>query len=265
MKNLHLITTILFVLLITSCQQKSEWSQVFNGENLNNWDSHIGTPIKGFEDRATSATPAKVFSVAELNGEKVIRISGDVNASLATRENYENYHFQMEFRWSDGVYGARNGGLLYHSYGPFGVGLGTWMSSHELQFMTGNVGDSYRMGDTYCEIPVNEKGDQFYFRPGAGMKPFGELGVKKIARKIKDMERPIGEWNVIDLYCYDDMSVHVVNGETVMVNYKSGKYENGEVKPLTSGKIQFQSEGGEMFMRNLRIRNINKIPSEVLL
>ena len=26
-----------------------------------------------------------------------------------------------------------NSGLLYHSYGDFGVGLGVWMSSHELQ------------------------------------------------------------------------------------------------------------------------------------
>jgi hypothetical protein len=265
MKILHFIMAAVVVISTSACGQKSEWSDLFNGQNLNNWDHHIGTPIKGYEDRAASATPDKVFQVRDLNGEKVIWISGDVNASLATKESYSNYHFQMEFRWADGIYGNRNSGLLYHSYGPFGTGLGTWMNSHELQLMTGNVGDSYRMGDTYCEIPVRADGDQFIFNPGGERKPFGEQGVKKIARKNKNAEKAAGQWNLIDLYCFDDVSVHVVNGETVMVNYKSGKYENGDVKPLTSGKIQFQSEGGEMFMRNLRIRKIDQIPSEVML
>ena len=264
MKNLNIILSFAIVLLIVSCQPQSEWEQVFNGENLDNWDTHIGTPIEGFEDLAEEATPEKVFSVTELDGENVIRISGEVNAALATKESYENYHFQMELKWGEGVYGRRNSGLLYHSYGDFGAGLGTWMNSHELQLWTGNIGDSYRMGDTYCEIPVRQEGDQYYFEPGAERKPFGEEGVSKIAHKSKDLETSVGEWNTIDLYCFDRMTVHVVNGETVMVNYNSGKYENGEVTPLTSGKIQFQSEGGEMFMRNLRIRDIDEIPAEVL-
>lgn len=265
MKTLNTIVAIIAVFALATCQSKEGWKSLFNGKNLDNWDLHIGTPIKGHESHAQGATTEKVFSITQIDGNDVIRIAGNVNASMATKENYENYHLQVEFRWGEGVYGAFNSGLLYHSHGPFGAGLGTWMSSHELQLMTGNMGDSYRMGNSYCEVPVVQEGGQYHFRPGADRKPFGEQGVAKIARKLKNAEKPVGEWNVIDLYCFDDMSVHVVNGETVMVNYKSGKYEDGKIVPLTSGKIQFQSEGGEMYIRSLKIRPIKEIPSEVLL
>jgi hypothetical protein len=265
MKQLVIILSAFFLLTASSCQQKTEWEPVFNGKNLENWETYIGTAINGHEDLAEKATPGNVFSVTQLEDENVIKISGEVNGALATREKYENYHFHMELKWGDKVYGTRNSGLLYHSYGPFGEAIGTWKNSHELQLMTGNMGDSYRMGETYCEIPVMEKGDGNYqYDPEGNKKTFGKDGVSKIASKSKNAEKSIGEWNKIDLYCYGRKSVHVVNGETVMVNFNSGKYENGEVSPLTSGQIQIQSEGGELYLRNVKIRNIDEIPAKVL-
>jgi len=254
------------VMVIFSCgPSKPDWTNLFNGENLDDWDMHIGKPLNGFEDLAASLKVGDVFSVVELAGEKVIRISGNVNASLATRESYQNYHLQMQFKWGEEVFTKKNSGLLYHSYGDFGVGLGTWMSSHELQLMTGSVGDSYRMGDTYCEVPVVKTDDVTYVYDALGQKTgFGKDEASKIARKAEDLEKPQGEWNTVELYCFGDVAVHVVNGAVVMINYSSGKYEDGSVKPLTAGKIQFQSEGGEMFMRNLKIRNIEAIPEGLL-
>ncbi len=265
MKHSTIILFALVLLMGASCQLKTDWEPVFNGKDLKNWETYIGTPIEGHEDLAEKATPGEVFSVITLEGENVIHISGEVNGALATSEKFENYHFHMEFKWGDEVYGNRNSGLLYHSYGSFGAGLDTWKNSHEMQLMTGNVGDSYRMGETYCEIPVTESGDGNYqFNPEAERQPFGKEGVSKIASKSKDAENPFGEWNEIDLYCFGRQAVHVVNGETVMVNYNSGQYENGEVTPLSSGQIQIQSEGGELFLRNVRIRNIEEIPDEVM-
>ncbi|MGM0531164.1 MAG: 3-keto-disaccharide hydrolase [Bacteroidota bacterium] len=265
MKHLVIILSAVVLFLGSACQQQSEWEPVFNGEDLENWETYLGTPIDGHEDLAEEATPEQVFSVTQLEGENVIRISGEVNGSLATSKEFENYHLHMEFKWGDKVYGNRNSGLLYHSYGPFGAAIDTWMNSHEMQLMTGNVGDSYRMGDTYCEIPVRETEEENYkFDPEGEREAFGEDGVSKIAAKSSDYENPIGEWNEIDLYCYGRQSVHVVNGETVMVNYNSGRYENGEVNPLASGQVQIQSEGGELFVRNVKVRDIEEIPGEVL-
>jgi len=49
-----------------------------------------------------------------------------------------------------------------------------------------------------------------------------------------------------------------------MVNYNSGKIENGVVSPLTKGKIQIQSEGGELFVKTLEIEPIQEIPAKLL-
>jgi len=49
-----------------------------------------------------------------------------------------------------------------------------------------------------------------------------------------------------------------------MVNFNSGKIENGEVQPLARGKIQLQSEGGELFVKTLELEPITEIPVQLL-
>jgi hypothetical protein len=56
----------------------------------------------------------------------------------------------------------------------------------------------------------------------------------------------------------------VVNGKVNMINYNSGKIENGEVIPLSKGKIQIQSEGGELYVKSLKLNPIKEIPAELL-
>jgi len=256
---------ILFVFISGACQdQESDWTPVFNGENLDNWDTYIGAPYEGYEAEAENVTADQVFSVVEMEGQPAMKIDAPVKAAIATRDDYENYHLKMEYRWGENVYDRRNSGLLYHSYGAFGSGLETWKNAHELQLWEDNVGDSYRMGETYCEIPVVTEGENYVYSPEGEMTPFGMGEESKIARKTSNVENPPGEWNSIELYCVGRQSVHVVNGEPVLVNYKSGKYENGEVVPLTAGKIQFQAEGAEMYIRNLQVRSITEIPASVM-
>ncbi len=69
MKKLSLLFTALsFALFFTSCEKP--WQPLFNGENLDNWDKHLGTPLSGYEDLALTATTENVFTVVEENGEK---------------------------------------------------------------------------------------------------------------------------------------------------------------------------------------------------
>jgi hypothetical protein len=58
--------------------------------------------------------------------------------------------------------------------------------------------------------------------------------------------------------------VHVVNGKTMMVLYHSAQLENGKVLPLIKGKIQIQSEGAEVFYKNITVEKLNKIPANLL-
>ena len=261
MKKLSFLFVL--VLSLTSC---NKWQPLFNGENLTGWDTWVGPIEEGEEPVGLNKDPLNLFSVVELDGKKVIRISGEINASIATKEEFENYHLIMEFKWGDEVFTKRNSGLLYHSYGDFGVGLGVWMSSHELQLWTGNIGDSYRMGKSYCEIPMIENNEgKYVYSKNAEMKPSVPGTETVIVAKNSDFEKPIGDWNTVEIYCYGTTSVHVVNGEVNMVNYNSGKYiGEGNVEPLSKGKIQLQSEGGELFVKSIRVKPITEIPKEIL-
>jgi hypothetical protein len=261
MKNLIFLISIFFFAPSLHAQKS-----VFNGKNLKNWEIFLGSPVPGFEELAKKATPESTYQVIQLDGKKVIRISGDINASLATKAEYENYHLRLEFMWGEKVYGKRNSGLLYHSFGPFGAAFGTWMANIEHQLMHDNLGDTYLMVNTYCETKVI-KGDDtksYIFSSEGQSTSFSETDNGRSIKKARDAEKPLGDWNVVDLYCFGQTSVHVVNGQVVMINTNNSKVENGLKLPLTKGKIQIQSEGGEFFIRKVEIEKIKQIPSEFL-
>lgn len=261
MKNLIFILALCLLSTATFSQK-----QLFNGKSLKNWDIFLGTPITGFEDLAKKATPASTYSIVEMDGQKVIHISGDIFASLATKAEFENFHLRLEFKWGEKVYGKRNSGLLYHSYGPFGVAFGTWMANIEHQLMHDNLGDTYLMTNTWCETKITKSADgkTFFYSPEGKTMAFSETDNGRSIKKMKDAEKPLGEWNTVDLFCFGQTAVHVVNGQLVMVNTNCSKIENGKKVPLTKGKIQLQSEGGEFFIRKVEIENIDGIPDEFM-
>jgi len=251
MKKYQLLIFAISVFIFYSCQTGSSWQPLFNGENLDNWDKYLGTPLTDFEDLAQAATTDKVFSIVEEDGEKLIRISGEVNGSLATRDTFANYHLQLVYKWGDEVYTRRNSGLLYHSFGEFGEALGTWMVNIELQLLHERLGDTYLMNNTYCETAVDEFEDGFRFAPGGTVQKFSRDHNGPLVHKMVDAENPLGQWNTVDLYTVGRQAVHVVNGQTVMVNNNTGTVEDGKIVPLSSGKIQFQSEGAEFFIKTI--------------
>lgn len=264
--KMKVIFSIIILLSLVSCRKETVWQPLFNGNDLSNWDKHIGTPLKGKDSLFKLATPENVFSVVEQNGEKLIRISGTVNGSLATRQSFGNYHLKLVFRWGDSVYTVRNSGLLYHSFGDFGAALGTWMSCIECQLMHDNLGDTYLMNNTVCETRAlkDVANKQFVFDPADQPVQFGKIYNQPSVKKRSNAEKPLGEWNTVELYSLGETTVHVINGVTVMINGKTGYSADNTLKPLTSGKIQLQSEGGELFIKSLEISPIKKIPEEIL-
>lgn len=260
-KNILLLLAVCLIASTAYSQKK-----LFNGKNLKNWDIHLGAPIKGFEDLAKKATPESTYQVVEVDGQKMIRVSGDIFASLATKSEFENYHLRLEFKWGEKVYGMRNSGLLYHSYGDFGAAFGTWMANIEHQLMHDNLGDTYLMANTYCESKVIKSGDgkNYMYDPQGQPLSFSETDNGRSIKKAFDAEKPLGQWNTVDLYCYGQTVIHVVNGQAVMVNTNCSKLENGKKVPLTKGKIQLQSEGGEFYIRKIEVKKIKGLPAEFL-
>ena len=257
MMRKHLILVVFLLPLFVSAKPREV--KLFNGKNLKNWEIYLG---------AAAAQPKEpIFSVVKLSGENLLRITGEVNASLATKEEYGNYHLKMVFRWGEKVFKQKNSGILYHSYAPFGDGLGVWMSSHEFQLCTGKMGDSYCMGNSYFEITAvkDAEGKSFRYDPQGANSKFGVGFPAKNCSKRADHEKPAGEWNEVDLYCFGQNSVHVVNEVVTMVNNNSGRIEkDGKVLPLDKGRIQIQSEGGELYIKSITIEKIDRIPTEFL-
>ncbi len=257
--------------------QNNNPTALFNGKNLGGWDTYIGPPLNDSGKKLTDTPiglnndPNKVFTVVKQDGEKVIRISGENWGGLSTKKEYADFHFHLMFKWGLLKWGQKKGrkrdsGLLYFAVGKHGADYGAWMRSQEFQIEEGNSGDYWGVAGGMQDIPVVKKSDSEYvFEPAAQMYTFSATG--KVGRhciKKGDAETASGEWNTLDLYCHGDTSVHLINGKVMMVLYHSAQLENGQVLPLVKGKFEIQSEGAEVFYKNIIVESIDEIPADLL-
>jgi hypothetical protein len=276
MKILFLI--FLFVLPFDRTQKKSgEWQELFNGENLAGWDTYLGPRFdslgKQLQEKpiGLNQDPDHVFSIVKRGGEKMIRISGEHFGAIATLASFENYHFQMMFKWGSLTWipkknKKKDSGLLYHSVGPWGADFGYWMRSQEFQVEETNCGDYWGVAGGIEDTRARKINDSMYVYDPRGDWYRFQAGTSIGRRCIKagDAERPSGEWNQLDLYTHGDTSVHVINGKLMMILYHSSQLDAGHIIPLVKGRIQIQSEGAEVFFKNIRIRTITQIPANFL-
>ena len=157
-------------------------------------------------------------------------------------------------------------GVLYFSVGDNGADYGAWMRSQEFQVEQGNCGDYWGVVGGMEDIPVIQKSDSEYvYSPSGEMKTFSaKSAVGRHCIKQGDAENAPGEWNTLDLYCHRDTSVQMINGKVMMVLYNSRQLENGQAIPLVNGKLQIQSEGAEIFYKNIMVEPLKEIPLEFL-
>jgi len=275
--SLLLSVIVMFFLNFINPFHKDDWKYLFNGKDLAGWDTYLGPPLddqgKKLNDipLGSNNDPNHVFTVVNNNGEKLIRISGENWGGLSTKDEYENFHLQLMFKWGALKWGQkknkkRDSGLLYFSVGPDGADYGAWMRSQEFQIEEGNCGDYWGVAGGMEDIPVVKKSDSEYvYNPAGQIHTFSATSdVGRHCIKNGDAEKPSGEWNVLDLYCHGDTSVHVINGKVMMVLYHSQQSESGQALPLRKGKLQIQSEGAEVFYKQIKIRSLAAIPSEFL-
>ena len=257
-------------------QPSGGWTSLFNGRDLTGWETFLGKPhasvdlpgprdAKGEHVNAVGVDtdPRRVFSVVPLDGRPAIRISGEIYGALTTGAELENYHLRFQFKWGEKRWPPREDkirdtGCCYHAVPPHGASYGFWMRSCEFQIQEGEVGDFYSLAGVIVDVeavpqnPADPKSEYLY-TPGA--RPV--IGHTRRVIKSSTSERPFGEWNTLDLYCFGQRSVHVVNGRAVMrLSGIRQPTPSGEA-PLTRGRLQLQSEGGEVFFRDIEVRPIS--------
>jgi hypothetical protein len=250
------------------------WKALMNGKDLSGWDTYLGAVYDTVTEKqvgdplGVNKDPRKTFSMVMEDGKPALRVSGQDFGGISTQKEFANYHFRLAFKWGTQKWAPRknakrDSGLLYHAVGPHGVGYGFWMRSQEFQIQEGDCGDYWSIGKSIIDVPATEvKTGEFRYDPTAQLQTFGEENAKRLrCFKFPDAEKPTGEWNILEVYCVGDTSVHVVNGKTVMTLFHSRQPgEDGKHLPLTKGKIQLQSEGAEVFYRDIEIRSIQRLP-----
>ena len=256
---------------------QSHWQTLFNGRDLQGWDTYLGPRAKTGGSPADSIPlglnldPNHVFSVVSENGAPAIRISGENHGGISTRAEFRDYHFVCEFKWGQKKIPSfkdrkRDSGILYHAVGPHGADFGFWMRSQEFQIQEGDCGDYWGVaGGVFDVQAVRNPQGLYVYDPHGPVTTFSALSsIGRRCIKNPDAEKPSGEWNKVDLYCKGDTSVHMINGVVNMILYHSRQSDNGRETPLKQGKIQIQSEGCEIFYRNIKLESITKIPDSVL-
>jgi hypothetical protein len=280
MKPAKLLLLLLFCAILfgfATTPKKDHWKQLFNGRDLTGWDTYIGPDLDD-NGKPISSTPIglnddprHVFTIVKDNRENIIRISGENWGAISTKEEYENYHLQLQFKWGALSWGQKKGkkkdsGLLYHSVGKYGADYGAWMRSQEFQIEEGNCGDYWGVAGGIADMPVIKKSETDYvYTPQGTLMVFSQDSPQsRHCIKQGDGENPTGQWNTVDLYCHGDTSIHVVNGKVMMILYHNRQLDNGKELPLTRGKIQVQSEGAEVFYKEIRIQSIDRLPVELV-
>ena len=273
----NVIILLLTCLIISGAAQNTGWKKLLNEKDLSGWDTYLGPSYDTIRKKWNNAPtglnkdPMQVFSLITNDGQVVLRISGERFGGISTKENFRNYHLRLEFKWGQSKYhprknGKRDSGLLYHAVGNHGADAGFWLRSQEFQVQEGDCGDYWGVAGGSFEVKATKKDSaQYVYDPKGKLFLFNVKSPQgRRAMKNPDAELPNGAWNKLELYCYDGTAVHMVNGKVMMILHHSSQLENGKLIPLTEGKIQVQSEGAEIFYRNIEIQSIDHIPSELL-
>jgi hypothetical protein len=254
---------------------------LFNGRDLECWHPWLGYADPSITFRAPpGAEPigggfgvdaSEIFSVVSEDGAPAIRAGGRYWGSLAFCEDWSDYHLSLEYKWGPAEAGAvRNNGVVYHSHGMLGGVFGTWTTGMEFQLQHGSNGMAIPMGNAIrTRTTVAQDMALIYphrrFRIGGRAIDLANGNPAYSVEAANDAERPVGEWNRIDLYVVGDRAVHVVNNVPVMVLEGIAEVDaRGRRRPLTHGYIQLQAEGPVTYFRNISIEPIRRLPRVVV-
>lgn len=284
MKNLALFIFIGF--LMTPFSGVSQWINLLD-KDLSQWDNYLSYRYpEGYkgdipkDDEGNDLKPIGlnkdefgVFTMIEEDGQPVLRISGEIYGCVATKSEFENYHLKLQVKWGDTKWHPRkellkDSGVLYHSIGPHGAeSWRSWMLSQEFQVMQGHMGDFWSQANSAIDIRAYLP--EYIMNPVADKsQPFLALGrgeeVQGYCMRSANFEKPNGEWNELELICFENKSIHIVNGEVVMILKNSRYVEDGKKVPMNKGKIQLQSEAAEVFYKNIKIKKLEALPRQYL-
>jgi len=259
---------------------KSEWSPLFNGKDLSNWDKFLATPNSN-APLVANVDPKNVFRVDSLDGEKVIHVTGENYGAITTHQVFTNFHFRVQFKWGLNRWGGRakvgrDSGILYCAIGQPNPHTG-WLRSIENNIMEKGVGQWWSVNGAIIDAEgewISPENELYvpYKKEGAGEQ---NIVWKPGARRITalpwngitppfDVEQVFGNWNTVEVLFWAGNCIHILNGHVNLVAFNPRFQEAGQWQALTHGRIQLQSEDAELFYRLPEARPLHEVPPELL-
>jgi hypothetical protein len=253
-----IVVTTLFgcTTTIKKTQPKNEWTSLFNGKDIKDWNVKI-------HHHEYKENYGNIFRVED----GMIRVNydeyGDFNdqfGHLYYKTPFSNYHLKLKYRFVGKLqkgapsYTLRNSGVMFHSQDPATMPKEQdWPISVEMQFLGGLSDGRPRSTGNMCS-----PGTEIFYQ--GKLYPDHCLDSKS---KTYDGD----QWVSAELIVMGDSIVkHIINGDTVLQYSKpqiGGGVANGfdpkikvDGKALKSGFIALQSEGQPVDFKEILIKKL---------
>lgn len=159
----------------------------------------------------------------------VLYFAGPKPGYIATNDSFKNYYLKAQVRWGETKYpprmkSPRDSGIIFHFTEDR-----VWPTSFEFQVQEGDMGDNWCTGPVTC---TDSKGTPY------------PLNKENRIIKYADAEKPSGEWNLLEMLCYDNHAEYYVNGVKVNDIHNLS---------LTEGKILFQLEFADVYYKDIEL------------
>lgn len=185
---------------------------------------------QAFGDFDSSLTDgASRDDVFRLTDDGVLEINGSKFGFLATKKRYKNFTVRGEYAIDSA---ATNAGFLVRVTDPSETFLPRCV---EIQIMSGESADLYGFHGLKIAGPPSR------FESAQGHEFAGDYSQVHAFRQV---ENRIGEWNRIEIVCFEDWVTVRING--LIVNW-AYDVENA------AGRVAFQSEGGPVRWRSVTL------------
>jgi hypothetical protein len=180
---------------------------LWNGRDLAGWTLFL-------DDKTID--PKSVWSA---KGGGVLRFDTKTKGYIRSTRTFSDFRLHVEWRWPKDAVVNSNSGVMVHVHGPDTI----WPLSFEAQLKNQNAGQIVGMGLDIPDAPV--------------------LADRKRAPRLAEpSEKPLGEWNVYEIYCRADVIEVFINGV---------KQNRVDKLPAKAGAIALQMEGFPVEFRNV--------------
>jgi len=196
---------------------------LFGGRDLRGW--HVDVP-------AIDSNPRSPSPFVVRNG--MLTVLGEPRGHLITDATYRDYRLDVEYRFP-GKPG--NAGVLIHASTSRAL-YGMFPQSVEVQMQHGNA------GDFWCIVEDIAVPDMVARRGPRDTWGITEGKARRIVNLTDDSERPLGEWNRMEIE---------VLGRSIKVWVNGTLVNHGTDATANRGQIAIQSEGSVVEFRKVAL------------